>query len=421
MSMSLIKDLEIRTTGFRGIVRDITERKLAELEKERLRDRLREAEKMEAIGTLAGGVAHDLNNILSGISTYPEFLLEEIPDDSPLRKPMIRIQKSGEKAAAVVQDLLTMARRGVAAIEPTNLNEIIEEYLDSPVYHKAMELHPQIKVKAELDPELFYIMGSRFHLFKTVMNLVFNAIEAISGAGRVRIATANRYLDGPIEGYDTVNEGEYVVLIVEDTGTGISDEDMERIFEPFYTKKKMGRSGTGLGMSVVWGTVKDHNGHININRMKEHGTRVALFFPITRERLKDAVPEIAPEDYMGRGESILIVDDVVEQREIASEILKKLNYSVSSVASGEEAVVLLQNKSFDLLILDMIMDPGMDGLDTYMKILEVHPGQKAIIASGYSESERVRKAQQRGVGRFVRKPYTIENIAAAVREELDKK
>jgi CheY-like chemotaxis protein len=155
--------------------------------------------------------------------------------------------------------------------------------------------------------------------------------------------------------------------------------------------------------------------------MKEHGTRVALFFPITRERLKDAVPEIAPEDYMGRGESILIVDDVVEQREIASEILKKLNYSVSSVASGEEAVVLLQNKSFDLLILDMIMDPGMDGLDTYMKILEVHPGQKAIIASGYSESERVRKAQQRGVGRFVRKPYTIENIAAAVREELDKK
>ena len=162
---------------------------------------------MEAIGTLAGGVAHDLNNILSGISTYPEFLLMDIPETSPLRKPISRIQKSGEKAAAVVQDLLTLARRGVASTEPTNLNEIIEEYMDSPEYKKTLTSYPQVRVEIELDPGLFNIMGSRTHLFKTIMNLVSNAVESIKDEGMVKLSTSNRYIDQPIKGHDTVDEG----------------------------------------------------------------------------------------------------------------------------------------------------------------------------------------------------------------------
>ncbi|GAG24157.1 unnamed protein product, partial [marine sediment metagenome] len=242
------------------------------------------------------------------------------------------------------------------------------------------------------------------------MNLVSNAAEAMPGGGEMLISTESRYIDRPIRGYDEVEEGDYVVLTVSDTGVGIPTEDLERIFEPFYTKKKMGRSGTGLGMAVVWGTVKDHNGYIDLQSIEGKGTTFTLYFPVTRKELaKDKAP-VSIKDYMGKGESILIVDDVKEQRDIASSILSELGYSVSSVSSGEEAVEYLKNYSADLLLLDMIMDPEIDGLETYKRILEFHPAQKAIIASGFSETDRVKEAQKLGAGKYIKKPYTLEKI-----------
>jgi CheY-like chemotaxis protein len=375
---------------------------------------------MEAIGALAGGVAHDLNNILSGLVSYPELLLMDIPQDSPLRSPILTIQKSGEKAATIVQDLLTLARRGVPVTEVLNLNDVVAEYLKSPEHEKVKLYHPDVRVETELDPGLSNIQGSPVHLSKTVMNLVSNASEAITGEGRVHIATENIYIDRPIRGYDHVQVGGYVRLTVSDTGIGISSEDMERIFEPFYTKKTMGRSGTGLGMAVVWGTVKDHKGHIDLESTEGKGTVFRLYFPSTRDELSERKSSIIVEELMGKGESILVVDDVAEQRKIAFGMLKKLRYSVSSVASGEEAVAYMKKNSADLLILDMIMDPGIDGLDTYQKILEFHPRQKAILASGFSETERVREAQKLGAGAYVKKPYLLEKIALAVKNELNR-
>jgi len=231
--------------------------------------------------------------------------------------------------------------------------------------------------------------------------------------------TENRYIDRPIRGYDNVKEGDYVVLTISDTGTGISPDDIEKIFEPFYTKKKMGRSGTGLGMAVVWGTVKDHNGYIDVQSTEGRGTTFTLYFPVTRKSLEDR-SEISLKDYIGRGEAILVVDDVEEQRQIASGMLKELGYSVVSVSSGEEAVEYLKTNKVDLLLLDMIMDPGMDGLDTYKKILEIHPKQKAIIASGFSETDRVKELQSLGAGAYIRKPFLLEKIGIAVKEELAK-
>ncbi|MFC1532598.1 response regulator [Thermodesulfobacteriota bacterium] len=195
---------------------------------------------------------------------------------------------------------------------------------------------------------------------------------------------------------------------------------MERIFEPFYTKKIMGRTGTGLGMAVVWGTVKDHNGYIDVQSHMDKGTTFTLYFPATREEAEKDKEPLPIEDYMGRGESILVVDDVEEQREIASSILKRLAYSVISVSSGEEAVGYLENHSVDLIVLDMIMGFGIDGLETYKRILKLHPGQKAIIASGFSETERVKEALKLGVGVYVKKPYLLENIGVAIRTNLDK-
>jgi CheY-like chemotaxis protein len=195
---------------------------------------------------------------------------------------------------------------------------------------------------------------------------------------------------------------------------------LERIFEPFYTKKVMGKSGTGLGMAVVWGTVKDHKGYIDVKSASGKGTEFTLYFPVIRQELTRDAPLLSIENMMSNGESILIVDDMEDQRNIASEMLSKLGYSVTSVSSGEEAIDYMKHHSADLLVLDMIMDPGIDGLDTYKKILEIHPNQKAIIASGYSETKRVKEAQRLGATSYVRKPYLLDKIGRVVRDELDK-
>jgi len=399
---------------------DITELKRAEQETRDLEARLQRAQKMEAIGTLAGGVAHDLNNILSGIVSYPELLLMDIPPDSPHRKPILTIQKSGERAAAIVQDLLTLARRGVVTTKVTNLNAIIGEYLKSPEFENLKTYHPDVQVKSDLNTNLMNILGSPVHLSKTVMNLVTNAAEAISNVGEIIISTENRHVDKSLNGYDKIRQGDYVTLRVSDTGIGIPSKDLERIFEPFYTKKVMGKSGTGLGMAVVWGTVKDHKGYIDVKSVEGKGTTFTLYFPVIRQELPGDESAFSIQDIMGKGETILVVDDVETQREIASEMLTKLGYSVASVSNGEEAVDYMKNHSADLLVLDMIMEPGMDGLDTYKKILELHPNQKAIITSGYSETDRVKEAQRLGATSYVKKPYLLDKIGKVVRYELDK-
>ena len=400
--------------------RDISRHKEIERERKKLGEQILRFQKMEALGTLAGGVAHDLNNVLAGLVSYPELLLMQIPEQSPLRKPILTIQKSGEKAAAIVQDLLTLARRGVAVTETVNLNQIILDHFNTPEHEQLQVFHPGVKFETHLDKELLNIVGSPIHLSKTVMNLLSNAAEAMSDGGSIIITTSNEYIDRPVKGYDHVREGDYVTLTVYDTGTGISSEDMEKIFEPFYTKKKMGRSGTGLGMAVVWGTVKDHKGYINIESTKGKGTVFTLYFPVTREGLVEGKAASSAQDYMGRGESIIVVDDIEEQRDIAAMMLTKMGYTVTTVSSGEEAVEYMKNHSADLLILDMIMDSDMDGLETYKKIIELHPGQKAIIVSGFSETESVKEAQRVGAGAYVKKPYLFEKIGMAVREALDK-
>jgi CheY-like chemotaxis protein len=245
-------------------------------------------------------------------------------------------------------------------------------------------------------------------------------VEAMPTGGTVSISTENQYLSKPIKGYDHIREGEYVVLKITDDGLGISAEDIERIFEPFYSKKVMGRSGTGLGMAVVWGTVKDHNGYIDVQSKEGIGTTFMLYFPVTSEKFVKSPSALKMEDFRGEGQSILIIDDVEEQRTIATSILTKLNYNVASVPSGEEALEYLKENAADILLIDMIMDPGMDGLETFKKILEIHPGQKAVIASGFAETERVKEAQRLGAGHYIRKPYKIDTLGLAIKDELSK-
>ena len=399
-------------------IKDMTASRQAEIERRKMAEKLERSKKMEAIGTLAGGVAHDLNNILSGIVSYPELLLMDLPDDSPLKGPVLTIQKSGERAAAIVQDLLTLARRGVATMEAVDLNQIVTDYLASPEFAKLNAFHPRVTVHHSLADPLQTISGSAVHLSKTVMNLVSNAAEAMPDGGSIFIYTENRHVDPLIDGSGDVAEGPYVVLKVVDTGVGISPEDIERIFEPFYTKKVMGRSGTGLGMAVVWGTVKDHKGHIDVKSIEGRGTTFTLLFPESAKQRTPPKDKVAMDTVMGHGETILVVDDVPEQREIATAMLTRLGYQVVTVPSGESAVAYLKDHDADLMLLDMIMAPGIDGLETYQRIAMFKPGQKAVVASGYSETERVKALRRLGVNAYLKKPYTLEKIGTVVKQTL---
>ena len=406
---------------FANVSRDITERKKAEEEREKFTERLQRAEKMEALGTLAGGVAHDLNNVLGVLVGYSELLLDDIPLESRLRSHVEKIMGGGVRAAAIVQDLLTLARRGIHSASVFNLNSIISDFQKTPEFENLSLSHPRVQTKTNLATDLLNINGSPPHISKSFMNLLTNAVEAMPSGGTLTVTSGNCNLDSPIHGYDDVREGDYVFLSVSDTGEGISDADIKHIFEPFYTKKVMGRSGTGLGLAVVWGVVKDHNGYIDVQSEQGKGTTLTLYFPVTREEMAQTPVAMPISDYMGNDEQILVVDDIKEQRELAATMLGKLNYRVQTVSSGEEAVEHLKTHQTDLIVLDMIMDPGMDGLDTYRRILEIYPKQKTIIVSGFSESERVRFAQSLGAGIYVKKPYVIEKLGMAVKKELSKK
>ena len=398
----------------------LMERKSAEREATEFEERLRQAEKMAVVGTIAGGVAHDLNNVLTVLVGYSELMRMTIPESHPLRKYADNILKSGLRGAAIVEDLLTLTRRGVAVSTVVNLNSVVADCLSTPEFESIKDYHPHVTFRTECAEDLLNIKGSPVHLGKTVMNLVSNAAEAISREGEVVIRTERRYLDRPVRGYDDVREGDFAVLSVSDTGKGISGEDVGRIFEPFYTKKVMGRSGTGLGLAVVWGTVKDHGGYVDVQSEEGRGSVFTLYFPVTRDEVRKVGTFLSPRAFMGRGETILIVDDVPEQRDLAVSVLERIGYRAAAVAGGEEAFAYVRQTPVDLVVLDMIMDPGMDGLTTYEGILAIRPGQKAIIISGFSKTERVKKAQALGAGAYVRKPFLFEKLGLVIRNELDR-
>ena len=389
-------------------------------EQRQLQKELVQAQKMEALGTLAGGVAHDLNNVLSAIISYPELLLCKLDADSPLRKPILTIQQAGQRAAEIVQDLLTLARRGVSVKKVIDINDIVREYLNSPEHEKLVSHHPQVSIETKLSPDLLNVTGSPLHIRKTIMNLVSNAAEAQPDGGQISISTRNHTFSPPQLGVDPIREGEFIAIEISDKGCGISKADLNRIYEPFFTKKVMGRSGTGLGMAVVWGTVQDHQGHIDVTSQPDEGTTFCITLPATKEIAQPAQESVPASEFMGDGQVILIVDDVEEQREIATSILEMLNYKPVTVESGEKAIAFLKTGSADLVLLDMIMDPGLDGLETFTKIIGFKPNQKTIIASGYSKTVRVDKVIRLGASQFIKKPYTIETVGLAIKNELQR-
>jgi len=401
-----------RITGARTIAIDITDR-------HRMEEQLRRDQKMKAIGLMAGGVAHDLNNILSGIVSYPELLLLDMKKDNRLRHPLKMIRKAGLDASDVVSDLLTVARGIAAKLEIIAPNDLIKGYLDTPDFSQLKARYPLVSFKVSFDPDLRNISCSPIHIRKCLMNLITNGVEAISGKGQLSISTKNHQLtDLDPENKENLPTGPYIKILIHDSGSGIAPHEAERIFEPFYTTKIMGRSGTGLGLAVVWNTMRDHGGTVTV-KSNEHGTTFELYFPSSQEI---TVPPPAEKDdwqnYKGHGKTVLVVDDETRQLEIATSLLQALGYDSHTVPSGEKAIKYLKNNSVDILVLDMIMSPGINGRETYTKILQTHPQQKAIIASGYAEDEDVRATMAMGAGAFIAKPYTLTQLGSAILNTL---
>lgn len=400
----------------------IIEKRTSQLKKEvedreKMASKLRQSQKMEAIGVMAGGVAHDLNNILAGIVSYPELIRINLPSDSPLRQPLETIEKAGKRAAAVVDDMLTLSRNVASVKETVNLNTLIVDFLGSPEWQKVEENYPDVSVIQELDLQLKPISCSQVHIRKCLMNLLFNGVEASTPHGQVIVSTgveSSKNLSTDQGPEDT----QYVYLTVQDSGPGIGSEHLDHIFEPFYTTKKMGNSGSGLGLSVVWSTVKEHGGEVRI-KDTHSGACFKLLLPALTGDTPEPQAAVPPslESLKGSG-SLLLVDDEPELREIGSTIASLLGYSVTLARSGEEAVNVAQKGDFDVVVLDMLLGEGMNGRETYEQILTFKPDQKAIIVSGYAASAEVEKTLELGAHSIVRKPYSIEEIGLAIRQCL---
>jgi PAS domain S-box-containing protein len=398
-------------SGARMIVIDVSERRL--LEQELHRD-----QKMKAIGLMAGGVAHDLNNILSGIISYPELLLLDLGKDSHLRRPLEAIRRSGLDASEVVSDLLTVARGVAANKEIIAPNTLVQAYLGSTDFQQLRTRYPLISFKTSLAQDLRNISCSPIHVRKCLMNLITNGVEAIQGKGTLSIVTCNHDRNLPLsqEKHDFAQDN-FIKIAIHDNGSGISPHDMDHIFEPFYTKKVMGRSGTGLGLAVVWNTMRDHGGTVNVISNGQ-GTIIELYFLSVQAEIAPQPEKMDWKNYKGQGETILIIDDELRQREIASQLLTSLDYSVQTVSSGEEAVEYAKSHTADLMILDMIMPPGQNGRMTFEKILQIHPHQRAIIASGFAEDDDVQATLAMGAKAFIPKPYTLDQIALTIHSTL---
>jgi two-component system, cell cycle sensor histidine kinase and response regulator CckA len=382
---------------------------------------LQTQEIMAVCSRFAGGLSHDLNNILSGLTTFPEMILMDLPEESPLVKPLNAIMRSGLRVSGVVSQLMTVSK-GVSGHSLTvDINKVIEHSLDSEDTQNLSLTHPELEIAPCLDDGLLNAECVPEHLDSIVKNLVKQCCDAMMGQGKISLQTENRYLDTPLElATGTVPPGEYACLVVSDNGSAISTEDMSHIFEPYYCKKVLQRSCSGMGMATVWNLVKDFGGYIEALSLRK-GAAYTVYLPATRKKAHDHQhPAPEPLEINGHGESILIIDDDPLQRDVASEILGKAGYTIHTADSGEQAVDFLKTQTVDLLVLDMIMMPGINGYETYKQILRIVPDQRAIIASGYVRSDEMAKVQALGAGIYVRKPYSIGQLLEAVKKELNR-
>jgi two-component system, cell cycle sensor histidine kinase and response regulator CckA len=397
---------------------DITERRQAELsrlkseeEKKRIEEQLYQAQKMESVGRLAGGVAHDFNNILTSVMGYAELLKMEFDDSATNAGQAVDIiLKGARRAADLTQKLLGFARHGKYNPVPLDLNEVLGETMD--MLAKIFEM--SIDVTSDLDGQLLAVLADRSQVNQVLSNLIINARDAMPDGGTLVLKTENTYVAGRQDGLD-LDSGNYVRFSISDSGIGMSPETRERIFEPFFTTKDKDR-GTGLGLATVYGIVKNHRGEITVHSEPMKGTTFAVYLPASNSRITIEEPETAVP--IGNA-SILVIDDEEQVRSVAGEMLRSAGHSVLVAASGREAIDIFRTRwsTIDAVLLDMIM-PGIDGRETFRALREIDDGVKVILSSGYSQTKHAQELLGRGAAGYVQKPFSLAELTSAVSEAL---
>lgn len=380
------------------------------------------SERLESLGLLAGGVAHDLNNVLGPMVALPELILQKIPDPTPVEAELQMVSKSAHSASVVIQDLLSLARRGTYKLEPVDINELVLDCLTCPATELRLAEATGVTCHHELLPELTPAKGSEPHLTQALINLFINGIEAMGNAntsGQLVVTTNNVTLAQSLHAYETIPPGSYTLISVKDSGPGLPSGMQKRIFEPFFTSKKMGTSGSGLGLPVVYGVVHDHGGFLDVISTPGEGAefRIYLQSELRAPRRNVGSPARPEQQSPAR---ILVVDDYTPQRLLTTKLLESLNHETLSAPGGQEAISILKDDCcFDLMIVDMVMEDGFDGLDTIHAALRINPQLNCIIATGFSENDRVKSALELGASACLNKPYTISTLSKAVSDALE--
>jgi PAS domain S-box-containing protein len=395
-------------------VDDITERKEAEAEKERLEAQLQQSQKLESIGRLAGGVAHDLNNLLSPILGYAEMLLQDAARNDPRRDSLDQIVKAGNRARDLVRQLLAFSRKQTLEFKSVDLNQLIRGF--QKLLHRTMR--ENISIRPLLDESLPRIMGDVGQLEQVIMNLAVNSQDAIAGEGILTLETRKEHLEKQEMEDHTVVSGEYAVLVVRDTGCGMDEETRRHIFEPFYTTKGRDK-GTGLGLSTVYGIVKQHKGYIDVHSEPDKGTEFTIFFPAFEGDVAEEEPISHETDATGT-ETILFAEDNRQVRELTTTILKREGYRVLAAESGEQALELLKGHegAVALLLTDVIMS-GMNGRELADRVRTISPETRILFMSGYTDDTIAEHGVIKEGIMFLHKPFSVKVLLAKVREAMD--
>ena len=408
-------DVEGKVTRLAIFALDITEAVRAREENARLEERLRQSQKLESVGTLAGGIAHDFNNILTSILGYGSLLQMDTEPNDPRRLYINHILTSSEKGAHLTQSLLAFSRKQALSLKPRKINEVIREAEGLLKGLLAENIKFEVKLAAS-DPT---IMADTIQIDQILMNLAANARDAMPKGGKLTMEAGSVFLDDQFSKIHGFGErGDFAMITVSDTGTGMDRETQDKIFEPFYTTKEVGK-GTGLGLSTVYGIVKQHNGYIAVDSEPARGTTFSVYLPVVKEQIKKTT-SFAPEDLKSGTETILVAEDNPDVRGLVKGVLESKGYTVIEAASGDEAVeqFFTHEDKISLLILDAIM-PGKNGKEVCNEIRGARPNAKVLFTSGYAGDFIGAKGLYTENIHFIPKPLLPYDLLIKVREILD--
>jgi two-component system cell cycle sensor histidine kinase/response regulator CckA len=411
-SCARIKDEAGHVNGVVLTFRDISRRKREEEEREKLQAQLFQAQKMEAIGLLAGAIAHDLSNQLTPVIGYSSLLLSWLADDDPARERIEVIHKAGEQASALIQQILAFSRKQLPRPKVLDLNDVITDLGEM--------LERLIGEGTELDKALEdgyrYVKADPAQIGQVVINLVLNALDAMPTGGRLTIKTELVHVNGDQCRHPDAHAGDFVCLSVVDTGVGMSEQTVQRIFEPFYTTKK---TGSGLGLSTVYTIVKQYDGWIDVDSEPGEGSTFQVYLPACSDPEYETIDVVRPAEFQGNGERILLVEDDGAVRDAVAEMLRAGGYSVVDVGTAEAALKVFEweEGDFQLVFSDVVL-PNKDGLELVDELLGKKPGLSIVLSSGYTDNRSQWPAIRERGYHFLQKPYGVTELLPVVREAL---